>query len=259
MLEGYLPKSEGIQLGRQCGHTSSSWFCTSLAAVCARAEQAHRITAQDRCWRNHSQPSSTGMPRPPRPKRPQEAAAMHRLYVPSHGSLTCHAVLSWCPKAFSSCFGIQWSQKALVRVSFACDCHWAPTMSLVPGNIRAPLPRSSQISTSLDVTAFDLGPSTSYGTSEQSLRIDIRPLYIRTKGRRRARAALFSSTTAAALQNTQWQHNCFAALRSEVKKSVRQHMMGWPADVRRFLAGAFAGADRAAWLLSLYGCHTQRP
>ncbi len=141
-----------------------------------------------------------------------------------------------------------------------CECHRAPAMSLVVSDIRTPLPSTSEISPLLSATAFDLGPSTSYGASEQSSHRNIRPLCIHTKGRRRSRVVQYSSTTAAAIQNTQWQHDCFAALGSEVKRSVRQVMMGWPADVRRFLAGALAGADKLNFLstilLSTYGRET---
>ena len=119
-------------------------------------------------------------------------------------------------------------------------------MSLVVSDIRTSLPKGPQISPSVSIAAFDLEPSTSYGASELHTCSGFRPLSVRTKGRRRSRVVHCCSNTAAALQNTQWQHDCFAALSSEVRKNLRQHMMGWPADVRRFLAGAFAGAHEQA-------------
>ncbi|CAK0749761.1 hypothetical protein CVIRNUC_001936 [Coccomyxa viridis] len=115
-------------------------------------------------------------------------------------------------------------------------------MSLVLSGIRGPSPKSLEISPSPDVSAFDLGPTTSYLSTDNCLHTAAGPSYLRVKSRRRGRTVQFSSTTSAALQNSRWQHDCFAAIGTEVRNSVRQHMMGWPADVRRFLAGAFAGA-----------------
>ena len=57
----------------------------------------------------------------------------------------------------------------------------------------------------------------------------------------------FSSATTAALQQHTLHHSCFAALHADVRRRVRKLMMGWPADARRFLAGAFAGGNLAVW------------
>jgi hypothetical protein len=90
--------------------------------------------------------------------------------------------------------------------------------------------------------SFELEPSTSYrqvgygrcdGRCKLSLQVP--------KRRRQKWRSLELASATAALQQNALQHDCFAALGAQIRKSLRNHMMGWPADVRRFLAGAFAG------------------
>ncbi len=98
----------------------------------------------------------------------------------------------------------------------------------------------------ISLSAFELEPSTSYGQLENRYNGSRCTLSMRTsKKRRHRRRTLQMSSATAALQPTSLQNDCFAALGAQIRKSARHHMMGWPADVRRFLAGAFAGEHQA--------------
>lgn len=90
--------------------------------------------------------------------------------------------------------------------------------------------------------SFELEPSTSYEQVENGSGYKRCSLSIRSpKRRRRKWRTLELASATAALQQNALQHDCFAVLGAQIRKSVRNQMMGWPADVRRFLAGAFAG------------------
>lgn len=94
----------------------------------------------------------------------------------------------------------------------------------------------------ISLEAFELEPSTSYRQLENEYNGS--RCYVsmqRIKKRRHRWRTLQLSSATAALQPNSLQNDCFAALGAQIRRSARHHMMGWPADVRRFLAGAFAG------------------
>lgn len=94
----------------------------------------------------------------------------------------------------------------------------------------------------VSLAAFELELSTSYGQLEHNHNGSKCTIFMRSsKKRRHRRRTLQLSSATAALQPNSLQNDCFAALGAQIRRSARHHMMGWPADVRRFLAGAFAG------------------
>ena len=81
------------------------------------------------------------------------------------------------------------------------------------------------------LSAFELAASTSYSSNSFAEEQWTPPMLVCGPRRRRRRALSFSSVT--------------QAVHADARRRVRQQMMGWPVDLRRFLAGAFAGGGSA--------------
>ena len=77
------------------------------------------------------------------------------------------------------------------------------------------------------MSSFELVASTSYNPSSAAEEAWTPPTLLYGTRRRRRRPVSFASVT--------------TAVHADVRRRVRQQLMGWPVDLRRFLAGAFAG------------------